>query len=216
MRAGLFSKEGQTECLTLYLPESATAHGTPYRNRGLPEGTWLRPKRICLAADEKVKSGVMNITHGMTKTENDVPRLANQICFPLYACAKEVVRQYREPLEELNLTYTQYLVMMVLWEHGGMTEGELGRKIRLNSGTLAPLLKRLDKAGYIHRIRPDNNERKLFLSLTEEGEILREKAKRVPQKMRGCIPLSEDELLLLREMLNRALAGMDDRIEGGT
>lgn len=150
-----------------------------------------------------------------TQTHEACPRLEDQLCFPLYACAKEVVRQYREPLEALNLTYTQYLVMMVLWEHGGMTEGELGRKIHLNSGTLAPLLKRLDKAGYIHRTRPDNNERKLFLSLTEEGEKLREKARQVPGQMQGCIPLSEDELLLLRDLLKRALAGMDGCLEGG-
>ena len=150
-----------------------------------------------------------------TQTHEACPRLEDQLCFPLYACAKEVVRQYREPLEALNLTYTQYLVMMVLWEHGGMTEGELGRKIHLNSGTLAPLLKRLEKAGYIHRTRPDNNERKLFLSLTEEGEKLREKARQVPGQMQGCIPLSEDELLLLRDLLKRALAGMDGCLEGG-
>ncbi len=150
-----------------------------------------------------------------TQTHEACPRLEDQLCFPLYACAKEVVRQYREPLEALNLTYTQYLVMMVLWEHGGMTEGELGRKIHLNSGTLAPLLKRLDKAGYIHRTRPDNNERKLFLSLTEEGEKLREKATQVPGQMQGCIPLSEEELLVLRDLLKRALAGMDVRLEGG-
>lgn len=150
-----------------------------------------------------------------TQTHEACPRLEDQLCFPLYACAKEVVRQYREPLEALNLTYTQYLVMMVLWEHGGMTEGELGRKVHLNSGTLAPLLKRLDKAGYIHRTRPDNNERKLFLSLTAEGEKLREKARQVPGQMQGCIPLSEDELLLLRDLLKRALAGMDVRLEGG-
>ncbi len=137
------------------------------------------------------------------------PRLDDQLCFPLYACAKEVVRQYRKPLEDLNLTYTQYLVMMVLWEHGGMTEGELGKKLYLESGTLAPLLKRLDKAGLINRIRPENNERKLYLSLTEEGESLKQKAKQVPTAMQGCIPLSEDELILLKDLLNRALAGMD-------
>ena len=136
------------------------------------------------------------------------PRLDDQLCFPLYACAKEVVRQYREPLEELNLTYTQYIVMMVLWEHGGMTEGQLGRRVHLDSGTLAPLLKRLDKAGYINRIKPDHNERKLYISLTEEGEQLKEKAKCVPLKMRNCVPLPEDELLMLRDLLKRALAGM--------
>ena len=151
------------------------------------------------------------MTQTMTQTANDAPRLADQICFPLYACAKEVVRQYRQPLEALNLTYTQYFVMMVLWEHGGMTEGQLGEKVHLNSGTLAPLLKRLDKAGYINRIRPDNNERKLFLSLTEKGNALRESAKVVPAAMQDCIPLSEEELLVLRDLLNRALDGMDRR-----
>ena len=144
-----------------------------------------------------------------TTSKYDCIRLDNQLCFPLYACAKEVVRQYRKPLKALNLTYTQYVVMMVLWEHGEMTEGELGKRVRLDSGTLAPLLKRLDKAGYINRIRPDNNERKLLLTLTEKGEELKEKAKAIPRVMDGCIPLSEDELLTLRELLNRALVGMD-------
>lgn len=141
----------------------------------------------------------------------ECPRLGDQLCFPLYACAKEVVRQYRKPLEELNLTYTQYLVMMVLWEYGGMTEGELGRKVYLESGTLAPLLKRLDNAGLVNRIRPETNERKLYLTLTEKGEALREKAKSVPGAMQGCIPLSEDELRMLKELLCRALAGMENK-----
>ena len=77
--------------------------------------------------------------------------LRNQICFPLYACAKEVIRQYRRPLEALDLTYTQYIVMMVLWEQGDMTESELGHTVRLDSGTLTPLLKRLEKQGLIVR-----------------------------------------------------------------
>ncbi len=135
--------------------------------------------------------------------------LENQICFPLYACAKEVVRQYRKPLEELGLTYTQYLVMMVLWQHGGMTEGELGKKLCLNSGTLAPLLKRLEKQGLVNRIRPENNERKLFLSLTERGQILREKALAVPAAMQGCLRLEPDELLQMKKLLDKALANMN-------
>ena len=145
-----------------------------------------------------------------TQTSKESLRLENQLCFPLYACAKEVVRQYREPLEPLNLTYTQYIVMMVLWEHGEMTEGELGKKVHLDSGTLAPLLKRLEKAGYVNRVRPENNENKLLLSLTPEGEKLREQALGVPPQMQGCIPLSEDELILLRDLLNRALTGMNN------
>ena len=143
------------------------------------------------------------------RTTPEELRLANQLCFPLYACAKEVVRRYREPLEALNLTYTQYIVMMVLGEFGGMTEGELGKKVHLDSGTLAPLLKRLDKQGYIQRIRPENNERKLFLSLTEQGEALKEKAKTVPVAMQGCIPLEQEELRLLKSLLDQALINMN-------
>ena len=136
--------------------------------------------------------------------------LEDQLCFPLYACAKEIVRRYRGPLEPLNLTYTQYIVMMVLWEYGGMTEGELGEKVHLDSGTLAPLLKRLEKAGYIKRTRLETNERKLFLDVTDEGAALKEKARSVPALIRSCIPLPDEELLQLRDMLNRALEAMEN------
>lgn len=147
----------------------------------------------------------------MNETQTNEPclRLEDQLCFPLYACAKEVVRQYREPLQSLNLTYTQYIVMMVLWEFGEMTEGEIGKKVHLDSGTLAPLLKRLQKAGYINRVRPESNENKLILSLTPEGEQLKKLAIKVPSQMQGCIPLSEKDMILLRELLNSALACMN-------
>jgi len=147
----------------------------------------------------------------MNETQTNEPclRLEDQLCFPLYACAKEVVRQYREPLKPLNLTYTQYIVMMVLWEFGEMTEGEIGKKVHLDSGTLAPLLKRLQKAGYINRVRPESNENKLILSLTPEGEQLKKLAIKVPSQMQGCIPLSEKDMILLRELLNHALACMN-------
>ena len=135
----------------------------------------------------------------MNETQTNEPclRLEDQLCFPLYACAKEVVRQYREPLKPLNLTYTQYIVMMVLWEFGEMTEGEIGKKVHLDSGTLAPLLKRLQKAGYINRVRPESNENKLILSLTPKGEQLKKLAIKVPSQMQGCIPLSEKDMILL-------------------
>ena len=147
----------------------------------------------------------------MNETQTNEPclRLEDQLCFPLYACAKEVVRQYREPLKPLNLTYTQYIVMMVLWKFGEMTEGEIGKKVHLDSGTLAPLLKRLQKAGYINRVRPESNENKLILSLTPKGEQLKKLAIKVPSQMQGCIPLSEKDMILLRELLNRALACMN-------
>lgn len=135
-------------------------------------------------------------------------RLKKQLCFPLYACAKEVVRQYRKPLEALNLTYTQYIVMMVLWEFGSLTEGELGRQVHLDSGTLAQLLKRLEKQGFINRVRLESNERKLLVSLTKQGEALKDRAVNVPREMDGCIPLSEEELLLLKKLLDKALMKM--------
>ena len=145
----------------------------------------------------------------VTHDKYDCIRLGNQICFPLYACAKEVVRQYRKPLEKLGLTYTQYVVMMVLWEFGGMTEGELGRKVYLDSGTLAPLLKRMEKQGFITRARPETNERKLFIELTAAGNALKDQATEVPCEMEGCLKLAQDELLQLKELLDKAIMRME-------
>lgn len=150
----------------------------------------------------------MNTT---TRNNKDVPRLDDQFCFSLYACAKEVVRQYRKPLEELNLTYTQYLVMLVLWEYDGITEGELGRKVHLDSGTLSPLLRRLEKSGLINRVRPDYNERKLYVSLTDKGRNLQEKAKNIPEVIQNCIPIPQADLILLHKLLNQTLNGMERR-----
>ena len=144
-----------------------------------------------------------------TKDRYESIRLKNQLCFPLYACSKEIIRQYRKPLEKLGLTYTQYVVMMVLWEDGGMTEGDLGKKVYLDSGTLAPLLKRMEKQGIINRVRPDDNERKLFISLTEKGEAMKEQALDVPKAMYGCIDLPEDELKELKRLLDKAVSGME-------
>lgn len=137
-------------------------------------------------------------------------KLKNQLCFPLYACAKEVVRRYRDPLSDLDLTYTQYIVMMALWEFGDMTEGDLGEKVLLDSGTLAPLLKRLEKQELITRTRPKDNERKLIISLTEKGESLKEQALCVPPKMAGCIDLPVEELIQLKRLLDKALMKMEE------
>ena len=142
--------------------------------------------------------------------------LENQLCFPLYACAKEVVRRYREPLEPLGLTYTQYIVMMILWEYGDMTEGDLGKIIHLESGTLAPLLKRLEKQGLIYRSRPESNERKLFIELTAKGREMKAEAEAVPGAIRHSIPLEDRELLLLRELLKKTLTRMEEPKEQET
>lgn len=150
----------------------------------------------------------------MKKTDSmpdkyDCIRLENQLCFPLYACAKEVVRRYREPLEHLGLTYTQYIVMMVFWEFGGMTEKELGIKVHLDSGTLAPLLKRLESMGLVTRSRPAENERQLYIDLTEKGLALKEEAIKVPPAMAACIDLPMDELMQLKALLDKALNRME-------
>ena len=137
--------------------------------------------------------------------------LENQLCFPLYACSKELVRRHRKPLEELNLTYTQYLVMMVLWESGDRTEGELGRLIHLDSGTLAPLLKRMEKSGLITRTRPAGNERRLLISLTEQGISLRDRALSVPDAVRSGIDMSDEELIQLKQLLEKVLGSMDNK-----
>ena len=137
----------------------------------------------------------------------DVLKLRNQVCFPLYACAKEIVRIYREPLEKIGLTYTQYIVMMVLWEFGTMTEKELSDKLYLDSGTLTPVLKKLEKAGFIKRRRAKEDERFIKIILTESGIELKEKALQVPQALDGCIHLTYDEILTLRELLNKSLDG---------
>ena len=95
--------------------------------------------------------------------------------------------------------------MMVLWEFGGMTEGELGRKVYLDSGTLAPLLKRMEKQGHITRIRPETNERKLFIELTAAGEALKDQAAKVSCEMEGCLNLAQDELVQLKGLLDKAI-----------
>lgn len=147
----------------------------------------------------------------ITSSPYDAIRLDNQLCFPLYACAKEIVRQYRMPLEPLGLTYTQYIVMMVLWECGSITEKELGARVRLDSGTLAPLLKRLDKQGLVKRERPDRNERLLQITLTDAGIALQENALSVPETMKNCIGLSMEECSVLRELLDKSLSAMERR-----
>lgn len=140
-------------------------------------------------------------------------QLERQLCFPLYACAKEVVRQYRKPLAPLHLTYTQYIVMLVFWQYGAMTEKELGQRVRLDSGTLAPLLKRLEKQGLVKRERPESSGNTLLVSLTEAGDELRHQAVSVPEKMHNCVGVNAKEAEQLRSLLDKALAHMDQRKE---
>jgi DNA-binding MarR family transcriptional regulator len=135
----------------------------------------------------------------------DVLKLNNQLCFPLYAAAKEVVARYKPLLDELDLTYTQYITMMVLWEAGQASVGELGRQLYLDSGTLTPLLKRLESKGYVSRERSCKDERTVIITLTSTGEALKERAVQVPLKLAACMPLSQKEAATLYTLLNKIL-----------
>ena len=135
-------------------------------------------------------------------------RLDNQLCFPLYACAKEIVRQYKPLLDPLDLTYTQYIAMMVLWESGEITVKELGDRLWLDSGTLTPVLKKLESKGYLTRRRSDSDERSVVLALTEEGKALQDQATDVPMQAGSCVCLSAEEARQLYSLLYKVLDGM--------
>jgi DNA-binding MarR family transcriptional regulator len=141
----------------------------------------------------------------MGNNEYDCLKLENQICFPLYACAKEVVRKYKPFLDELDLTYTQYIAMMVMWEHKQLNVKELGKYLYLDSGTLTPLLRKLETKGYVERKRFEKDERNLIVTLTKEGEQLKEKAKLVPEKMGQCVALTQQEAGQLYQLLYKIL-----------
>ena len=138
----------------------------------------------------------------------DALKLENQLCFPLYAAAKEIVGKYHDVLEELNLTYTQYIVMMVLWNSDSINVKELGKRVYLDSGTLTPLLKKLENKGYIQRIRDKIDERNVFVSLTKEGIALKDKAINVPSTIGKCIPLSLEEAKTLYSLLYKVLENL--------
>ena len=140
----------------------------------------------------------------------DSLKLENQLCFPLYACSKEIVRRYKTYLDKLDLTYTQYIVMMVMWEEKELNVKELGDKLFLDSGTLTPVLKKLEAKGYVTRERSKIDERTLIVTLTEGGKELRESAVGIPVGMRGCLKLSDEEMIQLRTMLNKILSDMGD------
>ena len=142
----------------------------------------------------------------MQENKFDVLKIENQLCFPLYACAREVIKQYKPSLDELDLTYTQYITMMVLWERRSATVKELGKYLYLDSGTLTPLLKKMEAKGLLSRTRSTTDERNMIISLTEEGENLRERALAVPAKMSRCVPLEPQEAEELYRLLYKILA----------
>ncbi len=141
----------------------------------------------------------------------DSLKLKNQLCFPLYACAKEIVKAYKPYLDKLNLTYTQYITMMVMWEHKSLREKELGEYLYLDSSTLTPLLKRLEDKGFISRRRSKEDERGLIVTITENGDDLKEKAKKVPQLMASCVRFDSEKSVLLYNLLYELLGNLTGR-----
>lgn len=141
----------------------------------------------------------------METQKYDCLKLGNQLCFPLYACSKEIVRRYKPFLDELDLTYTQYITMMVMWEKKEMNVKELGSCLYLDSGTLTPVLKKLESKGYIARARSKFDERNLVLTITEEGEKLKDRAVEIPAKMGQCVRLKPEEAAQLYQLLYKIL-----------
>lgn len=141
----------------------------------------------------------------MNKTKYDVLKLENQLCFPLYACSREVIKLYKPFLDELDLTYTQYITMMVLWEKKTLTSKELGNDLFLDSGTLTPLLKKMEAKGLLRRRRSEEDERNLVVTITETGELLREKAVEIPGKIARCANLDPEEAAELYRILYKIL-----------
>ena len=135
----------------------------------------------------------------------DCLRLETQLCFPLYVCSKEIIRKYKPYLDPLGLTYTQYIAMMVMWERKKVNVKELGERLYLDSGTLTPLLKKMEEKGLVRRERSLEDERVLDVVITDEGMALREEAVKVPMAMKSCVTLNMEEAKLLYDVLGKMI-----------
>ena len=139
----------------------------------------------------------------------EVLRLKNQLCFPIYLCSKEIQRRYTPYLNELNLTYTQYVVMMYFWEHGSSNVKAIGKALLVDPSTLTPLLKKLESKGYITRNRSEQDERNLIVELTDSGRELQDKAINIPAQIGRCLDLSEEEAVALYNILYKVLHNVE-------
>ncbi len=139
----------------------------------------------------------------------DMLKLENQLCFPLYVCSKETIRLYKRFLDPLDLTYTQYIAMMVMWEHKSLTVKEMGKILLLDSGTLTPVLKKLESKGYLSRKRSKDDERTVMISITERGGKLKAEAAMIPKRMGDCIKLSQEEASKLKKILDKTLKNIE-------
>ena len=141
----------------------------------------------------------------MSEQNYDALKPSRQLCFPLYACSREMIKLYKPWLDKLELTYTQYITMLVLWEHKAMTVKALGQELYLDSGTLTPLLKKLEEKGLVTRRRSEQDERNLIVTLTDRGEAMRDDALHIPAEMTKCVNLPRDDIRELYRMLYQML-----------
>ncbi len=141
----------------------------------------------------------------MEQDYKEFMKLENQLCFPLYAAARNVTNLYTPHLKPLGLTYTQYLVFFVLWEKDGIPVGEICDRLKLDNGTLSPLLKKMQQAGYIEKVRSKEDDRVVLISLTEDGVKLQERAKDIPSQVAGCIRLAPEKARMLYDLLYEIL-----------
>jgi len=132
-------------------------------------------------------------------------KLGSQLCFPLYAASRKVVNLYTPHLKPLGITYTQYIMFLVLWEKDGITVGELCKRLMLDTGTVTPMLKNTEKQGFIKRTRSEEDERVVVVSLTEDGKALYKKARTIPEKIGSCVRLDKSEAVTLYEILYKLL-----------
>ncbi|MFG6494604.1 MarR family transcriptional regulator [Fictibacillus sp. UD] len=140
---------------------------------------------------------------------NDLLKLENQICFKIYTAEREITKLYRDLLKELDVTYPQYLVLLLLWEKHSLTVKELGQRLFLDSGTLTPMLKRMESNGLVERKRSAEDERSVIISLTKKGEALKEKAECIPSQLVDNISMQKEELT----QLNKTLTSMLDLLQ---
>ena len=138
----------------------------------------------------------------------DCLKIENQLCFPLYAASREVIKQYNPYLQKIDLTYTQYVAMMVLWDVKKTTVKDLGEKLYLDSGTLTPLLKSLEAKGLVTRSRSKEDERVLIVEITAKGEELKNEAVEIPKAMMGCVKLTQEEAATLYSLLYKVLGNL--------
>lgn len=142
--------------------------------------------------------------------QDELLKLDNQLCFPLYVASKEIVRKYKPFLDKVGLTYTQYIVFLVLWEKDNITLKELGERLYLDSGTLTPLLKQLESRKLITRKRGKKDEREVFVKLTTQGQELKDKVINIPSNVGKCVKLDSEEAKLLYKILYKIIAGFED------